>query len=234
MLLFLRALAFSIGYFLSSIMIGFIGVLAWPLPFKFRFQIVTLWNRFVMFWVRFCCGIKFKINGHYHPENGPFVVISKHSSTWETMFLQYYFQPISTILKRELLRIPFFGWALATLRPIAIDRGSPIQAIKQIKKDGQQRLQDGTNVLIYPEGTRIAFGEKGTYARSGADIAKAAGVDIIAIAHNAGKHWPKGKFIKHPGTIDVIISKPISTEGRNSKAIMAEVEAWIEGKIAGM
>ena len=234
MLLFLRAFAFSIGYFFTGIVIGFIGILAWPLPFKFRFQVVTLWNRFVMFWVRFCCGITFEISGHYQPENGPFVVISKHASTWETMFLQYYFQPISTILKRELLRIPFFGWALATLRPIAIDRGSPIQAIKQVKKDGQQRLQDGTNVLVYPEGTRIPFGEKGTYARSGADIAKAAGVGIIAIAHNAGKYWPKGKFIKHPGTINVVISEPISTEGRNSKTVMAEVEAWIENEIAGM
>ena len=234
MLLFLRSLLFSLGYFVAVIIISILAVLAWPLPFKFRFQIVTLLNRFVMVWVGFCCGIRFQIKGHYNASDGPYVVISKHSSTWETMFLQYYFQPISTILKRELLRIPFFGWGLATLRPIAIDRGSPIQALKQIKREGKQRLADGTNILIYPEGTRIAFGKKGTYARSGADIAKAAGVKIIPIAHNAGKHWPKGKFIKQPGTITVVIGEPMSTDDHKSKEIMAVTEAWIESEIAEM
>lgn len=237
-MLFLRSTLFTLGYLIAVMVIGLVAVILWPLPFKVRFPVVTLLNRFVMFWIRFCCGIRFQVQGSYHAnatsENGPYVVVSKHASTWETMFLQYYFQPISTILKRELLRLPFFGWGLATLRPIAIDRGSPIQALKQVKKVGQQRLADGTNVLVYPEGTRIAYGEKGNYARSGADIAKAAGVKIIPVAHNAGKYWPKGKFIKQPGTITVVIGDPIDTADRTSKDLMAEIEAWIEGKIAEM
>lgn len=233
-MLFLRSLLFALGYVIAVVVVSILGVLAWPLPFKIRFRIVTLLNRFVMVWIRVCCGIRFQIQGNYDASAGPYVVISKHASTWETMFLQYYFQPISTILKRELLRLPFFGWALATLRPIAIDRGSPIKALKKVKQDGQQRLKDNTNVLVYPEGTRIAFGEKGTYARSGADIAKAAGVKIIPIAHNAGKYWPKGQFIKHPGTITVVIGEPIDTSDKTSKQLMVDIEAWIEGTIEAM
>lgn len=233
-MLFLRSLLFALGYAIAVIVISVVGVLIWPLPFRFRFCIVTLLNRFVMVWIRVCCGIRFQIQGQYNASAGPYVVISKHASTWETMFLQYYFQPISTILKRELLRIPFFGWGLATLRPIAIDRGSPIKALKKVKQDGQQRLKDNTNVLVYPEGTRMPYGEKGTYARSGADIAKAAGVKIIPIAHNAGKFWPKGKFIKTPGTITVVIGEPIDTSDKTSKQLMQDIEAWIEGSIESM
>lgn len=233
-MLFLRSLLFALGYVIAVVVVSILGVLAWPLPFKFRFRVVTLLNRFVMVWIRLCCGIRFQIQGQYDASAGPYLVISKHASTWETMFLQYYFQPISTILKRELLNIPFFGWGLATLRPIAIDRGSPIKALKKVKQDGQQRLKDGTNVLVYPEGTRMPYGEKGSYARSGADIAKAAGVKIIPVAHNAGKYWPKGKFIKHPGTITVVIGEPIDTGDKTSKELMLDIEAWIENTIDSM
>lgn len=234
MLLFIRSLVFTLGYFCGVGIIGLLAIPAWLLPFKLRFQFVTLLNRFVMVWLRLCCGINFVIKGQRRKELEPYVIMAKHASTWETMFLQYYFQPSSTILKRELLSIPLFGWALASLQPIAIDRGSPIKALKKVKADGQKRLNSGSNVLVYPEGTRIPFGEKGTYARSGADIAKAAGVPVIAVAHNGGKYWPKGQFIKYPGTITVVISDPIETEGRNSKEVMQEVENWIETQISQM
>lgn len=160
--------------------------------------------------------------------------MSKHQSTWETMFLQYYFGPVSTILKKELFRIPFFGWGLASLRPIAINRSSPIQALKDIKTKGIQRIQEGNNLLIFPEGTRVPLGTVGNYARSGADIAVSAGVPIIAVAHNAAECWPHKNFIKYPGTITVVISDPIETTNKDRKQLTEEVKHWIEGEIAKM
>ena len=231
----LRSILFSIGYNLSSALIGFIAVIIWPIfPYSWRWRIVTCWNRFVMFWLRVCCGVRFEIVGRKHADKFPCVVMAKHQSTWETMFLQYYFGPVSTILKKELFRIPFFGWGLASLRPIAIDRSNPIQALKEIKKKGIERLQQGNNFLIFPEGTRTPVGQIGNYARSGADIAISAGVPIIAVAHNAGECWPHRHFIKYPGTIRVVISEPFATEGKDRKQLTEEVKNWIEDEIAKM
>ncbi|AQT61289.1 1-acyl-sn-glycerol-3-phosphate acyltransferase [Cellvibrio mixtus] len=231
----LRSLLFTIGYNVSSVLIGFIGVIIWPIfPYAWRWRIVTLWNRFVMFWLRVCCGIRFEIHGERRRDVFPCVVMAKHQSTWETMFLQYYFGPVSTILKKELFRIPFFGWGLASLRPIAIDRSNPMQALKDIKRIGIRRLQQGNNLLIFPEGTRTPVGQVGNYARSGADIAISAGVPVIAVAHNAGECWPTKDFIKYPGTIRVVISEPFETEGKDRKQLTEEVKNWIESEIAKM
>jgi 1-acyl-sn-glycerol-3-phosphate acyltransferase len=141
---------------------------------------------------------------------------------------------VSTILKKELLRIPFFGWGLASLRPIAIDRSSPIQALKDVKNKGIERIKEGNNLLIFPEGTRTPLGQVGNYARSGADIAVTAGVPVVAVAHNAAECWPHKHFLKYPGTISVVISEPIETAGRDRKELTEEVKSWIEGEIAKM
>lgn len=231
----LRSLIFAIGYNITSALAGLIAVIIWPiLPYSWRWRIVTSWNRFVMFWIWLCCGVRFEIIGNKHADRFPCVVMAKHQSTWETMFLQYYFGPVSTILKKELLRIPFFGWGLASLRPIAINRSSPVQALKEIKKKGIERLQQGNNFLIFPEGTRTPVGQIGNYARSGADIAISAGVPIIAVAHNAGECWPHKHFIKYPGTIRVVISEPFETAGKDRKELTDAVKNWIENEITQM
>lgn len=231
----LRSILFAIVYNLTSALWGLIAVLIWPiLPYSIRWKIVTGWNRFVMLWLRVCCNIKFEVKGHSMPHSRPCVVMAKHQSTWETIFLQYYFGPVSTVLKKELLNIPFFGWGLASTRPIAIDRGNPVKALKQIKRIGIQRLGQGNNLLIFPEGTRTPFGEVGNYARSGVDIAISAGVPIYAVAHNAGKFWPQKTMIKHPGSITVVISEPFDTAGKDRKALMEEIKIWIEGTIASI
>ena len=183
---FIRSFLFIVIHGFNRSTIGLIAVVIRPfLPYAWRWRIVTLWNRFVMLWIRICCGVSFNVIGKRHFDRYPCVVMAKHQSTWETMFLQYYFGPVSTILKKELLRIPFFGWGLASLRPIAIDRSNPIQALKDVKSKGIERLKEGNNLLIFPEGTRTPIGQIGNYARSGADIAVSAGVPIIAVAHNA-------------------------------------------------
>jgi 1-acyl-sn-glycerol-3-phosphate acyltransferase len=234
-MLFIRSLIFFLLYYGTGICAGTLAVIIWPLaPYSIRWKIITLWNQLVMHLLRWCCNIRYHIKGTRHRDKFPCVIMCKHQSTWETMFLQFYFGPCSTILKKELLRIPFFGWGLATLRPIAIDRSSPIQALKDVKTKGLKRLAEGNNALIFPEGTRIPYGSVGNYARSGADIAVTAGVPIVAVAHNAGKHWPKTDFIKYPGTIIVSISEPIDTQGRDRKELTEQVKQWIESEIASM
>jgi len=233
--LYLRSLLFTLGHNLTGVLAGIIAVIIWPfLPYAARWRIVTLWNRFTMLWLRICCNVRVRIVGQIDKQAYPCVVVANHQSTWETMFLQYYFGPVSTILKKELLRIPFFGWGLASLRPIAIDRQSPIQALKDVKSKGLVRLQQGNNLLVFPEGTRVPLGQKAPYARSAADIACSAGVPIIAVAHNGAECWPHKTFLKYPGTITLVISEPISTEGRDRKELTEHIKQWVEAQIADM
>lgn len=234
-MLYLRSFLFIIGHAITGIIAGLVAVIIWPImPYAWRWRIVTCWNRFVMFWLRVCCGVRFTVIGTRRRDKYPCVILANHQSTWETMFLQYYFGPVSVILKKELLRIPFFGWGLASIRSIAIDRSNPIQALKDVKSKGIERIKQGINLLIFPEGTRIPLGTVGNYARSGADIAVSAGVPVIAVAHNAAECWPHKQFLKYPGNITVVISEPIATEGKDRKALTEEVKNWIESEISKM
>ncbi len=232
-MIYFRSFLFSVIHGITGIAAGIIAVIIWPIfPYSWRWRVVTSWNRFVMMWLWLCCGIRVKIIGKRHFDRYPCVILSKHQSTWETMFLQYYFGPVATILKKELLRIPFFGWGLASIRSIPIDRQSPIQALKDVKSKGLERLRDGINLLVFPEGTRVPLDTAGNYARSGADIAVSAGVPIIAVAHNAAECWPNKQFLKYPGTITVVLSEPIETQGKDRKQLTEEVKAWIEQQIS--
>lgn len=226
-----RAILFYMLLLPFALIFGSLCVFTFPVPYRQRYNIIMSFNRIALWTLRVCCGIHYQIKGGNDLPDSAFVVISKHQSTWETFFLQLHFAPMSTVLKRELLRIPGFGWGLALLRPIAIDRSNPRAALKKVKADGTLRLSEGNNVLIFPEGTRTQPGSTGTYARSGADIAINANAPIIAVAHNAGLYWPKDGIAKYPGTIEVSISSPIYAEGRNSKQLTADVKAWIENEV---
>ena len=177
--------------------------------------------------------MRYEVVGREHipKSSSSFVVLSKHQSTWETFYLQALFFPSATILKRELLRIPFFGWGLRLLRPIPIDRSNPRQALRQVKEGGLIRLQQGLNLILFPEGTRMPPGESGKYARSGADIAREADVSIIPVAVNAGRCWPSGQWVKKPGLVTVSIGAPITPNDRDSRDLILEVEQWIEGQL---
>ncbi len=160
------------------------------------------------------------------------MIVSNHQSVWETYFLQGYLMPVCTVLKKELLGIPFFGWGLRLYDPIPIDRKNPVASIKKIKKDGVQRIQSGSSVLIFPEGTRRPPGDIGTYARSAVDIAKATGVPIIPIVHNAGCFWLNKRMIKIAGNIEMIIGEPIIVGDRGTKEVIAEIQEWTETRTA--
>lgn len=228
----IRAAGFSLFYYLFVFWFGLTGALLWWLPYRYRSQYITLWNHAIVIIARIFIGIKINIVGKenitaMHRDMHNYVILSKHQSEWETFFLPTLFYPVCTILKKELLRIPFFGWALKQMEPIAIDRASPKDALKQVQNEGLARLKQGRSVLIFPEGTRVAPGASGRYAKSGANLALAAGKDILPVAHNAGICWPhRGK--KTAGTITFVIGEAIKTENRTARDLTAEVELWIE------
>jgi len=228
----LRAIIFYIFYWSSLFVIGIISLFLGPFPFATRYKIITYWNKYALWSGKFFTGVDFRVIGLENiPCDTNYVVLCKHQSAWETIFTQVYFQPICTILKKELLRIPFFGWGLSRLDPIAIDRANPRAAMKQVHSEGIERIKRGVNLLVFPEGTRTVPGAVGTYARGGAEIACVTGVPVLPVAHNAGLFWPVSSILKKPGTITVIIGKPISTLNRNSKELTEEVRHWIEDQL---
>lgn len=231
-MLLIRAILFYLCLIPIALFIGGLSIVLWILPYSIRNPILLWFNHMSLFALRLCCGVSYEVHGKENlPENTPVVIMAKHQSTWESFFLQFYFTPLSTILKRELLRIPFFGWGLALTRPIPINRSNPRAALKAVKTQGVKRLQEGNNVLVFPEGTRTPLGQVGNYARSGAEISKASGQPVIPVAHNSGLHWPMHTLIKRPGKIQVHIGKPIYPEGRTSRDITEEVKTWIEAKV---
>ncbi len=202
------------------------------LSFKARYHFINVnWCRFAVWLTAAMIGIRYEVSGAQNVPKRPCVILSKHQSTWETFFLSCYFEPLSQVLKRELLFLPFFGWAMAMLKPIAIDRDNPKAALKQLAKQGHERLEEGIWVLIFPEGTRVPAGQIGKFSRGGAALAVNANLPVLPIAHNAGEFWPKQGWGKRPGTIKVVIGPLMYAEGTGPRAI-AELNdrayAWVE------
>lgn len=230
-----RAVLFYAGYLTSIIWFGTTGLVFFSfLPYPVRSRYILLWNRFIITWLKWTCGVKFVVIGSENLPPPPYVALAKHQSQWETFFLQYYLAPVTFVLKRELLNLPFFGWGLRLTDPIAIDRGNPKQALKQTLLQGKQHLQDNISVLFFPEGTRTTPGAETKYARGGANIAVASAVPVVPIALNAGEYWPSGRFIKYPGTITVAIGKAILSTEHTSREITEQAQIWIEAEVRKM
>lgn len=225
---FLGAVIFSLGMVLSTVVIGLILPATVVFPFRVRTAVARAYAWFIIHSLRVLCGVKFQVHGKEHIPEGAAILFSKHQSTWETYALQLIFPPQVWVFKRELLRVPFFGWGLVALKSISIDRSSGRKAVKQIVEQGRQRLDAGIWVTIFPEGTRVAPGQHKRWGIGGAILAEQTGYPIVPVAHNAGELWPKGAFIKRPGTIQVVIGQPVETRGRKAADINAEVEAWME------
>ena len=228
--LLLRSLLFYAGYSLSMIVQSLCATVIGFFSRDAAYTFCMAWCRFAVWWARVCCGIRVEVTGLEHIPRGACVVLAKHESAWETLFLQTVFTPSTTVLKRELLSIPFFGWALRQLSPIAIDRGEPAQALKAVLRQGDQRLADGRRIIIFPEGTRALPGEQLPYNVGGAMLASRSGVPVIPVALNSGDCWPRATLIKRPGTIHVVIGAPIASNGIPAKVLNAQVRDWIEGE----
>ena len=159
----------------------------------------------------------------------PAVLLLKHQSTWETFCMPALMpHPLAYVFKKELLYVPFFGWAMSRMDMIHIDRSKRAQAFNRVVEQGQRLLNQGTWVIMFPEGTRIPRGQKGQYKSGGTRLAVATGAPVIPIAVTSAKCWPRKAFIKRPGTVEFSIGKPIPSEGREPDELMREVEAWIE------
>ncbi|NIP15398.1 MAG: 1-acyl-sn-glycerol-3-phosphate acyltransferase [Pseudomonadales bacterium] len=220
----IRSLSFFAGYAVITIIWGALSLLvAWLMPYRMRFLfIVGAWTRMILAWLRLTCGIRCRVEGRENIPEQPCIVLARHESTWETLFLQSLFSPQATLIKRELLWIPFFGWAFALLRPIAIDRSEPRKALRRLINQGRARLNSGTWVVMFPEGTRMPPGQPGKFQAGGAALAAATEAPVVVVAHNAGSFWPAHEFRKQPGTITLRIAQAIETAGKSTKQINDE------------
>lgn len=228
----LRALLFYTGLYLTVVIYVPLALLTFPLPLKTRVWLVSGWARLMMRWLALTCGLRYRVEGGESLPPAPYVILSKHASAWETMALQEIFPPACWVAKRELLWIPLFGWGLAMTGPIAIDRSAGQSALDQVIRQGKDRLGRGLCVVIFPEGTRVPFGQRKRYKTGGAALACAAGVPAVPVAHDAGRFWGRRSIVKRPGVITLSIGPPIATAGREAGEVNAQAEAWIEGRVA--
>ena len=225
----LRSTAFYLGYAVWSVFWSTLSVLVgWLLPLVPRYHfIIRGWSQPALWWLRATCGIRVHVSGRQNIPDEPCIFLVKHQSTWETLWMQSLAAPQAPLIKRELLRIPLWGWAFGMLKPIAIDRSNPRTALRQLIEQGRDRLARGMYVTLFPEGTRLAPGETGRFHRGGAALASATDVPVIVIAHNAGDRWPARRFLKFPGTIRVEISAPFRPDGKKSSEINMLCEDWL-------
>lgn len=219
--------------------IFFTGLVGWTLVFwpvavsvffcepKFRSRVIGIWSHFVVWLLKIVCGLRHRVEGLENLPDRPAVLFAKHQSAWETIAFQTIFPPQGWVMKRSLLYIPFFGWGLAATGPIKINRSSPLKALSEVVRQGKQVLEEGRFVVIFPEGTRIAPGEHGTYYASASLLAIQAKAPLVPVAHNSGDYWRRREFRKRPGEICVRIGKPIDPKGLKAKELNRKAENWM-------
>ena len=224
----LRSSAFALALAVITPPYAILALCTCVLPRLVRYRIIAGWSRLVIHLARSILGIGWRIEGAEHLPSRPAVILAKHQSAWETMAFQLIFPPQVHVLKRELLWIPFFGWGLALMSPIAINRSRGAAALRAIAKKGRERLGQGFWVVVFPEGTRVRPGERRPYQLGGAWLAAAAGAPVVPVAHNAGLVWPRNAFLKRPGTVTVRIGPTIESANRDPKTVNELAEKWIE------
>ena len=225
---YIKSLIFSFFMILSTMIVATLALALILLPFKVRYAFVRSFAVMNVALLKSLCGLNYEIEGQENIPAETAIIFSKHQSTWETMALQLVFPPQTFVVKRELMWVPFFGWGLAVLKPIAINRSAGRNAIKQVVQQGIDRLKAGIWVVIFPEGTRVRPVQSMRYKLGGAILAAESGYPIVPVAHNSGEFWPKKQFLKKPGTIKLVIGPPIPSAHRKPEEILAEAETWIE------
>jgi 1-acyl-sn-glycerol-3-phosphate acyltransferase len=228
----LRSLLFTAYLMISACAWGGAMALCFFLPHRLHFAMARGWARCSLWMLKRLCGLTFTVEGSGRIPAGNHIVMSKHTSAWETIALFVIFPPQVWVLKRELLWIPLMGWGLKLLRPIAIDRGAGHRAVNRVIEQGQSRLAEGLWIIIFPEGTRVAMGETRKYGLSGALLAAASGRLAVPVAHNAGEFWPRRGVLKKSGTVRVVIGEPIQAAGKDPRELNAEIRAAIEGSMS--
>lgn len=224
----LGSVVFFCGLVPSILVYATLMLCTFALSLKQRVRLMNHWVGFVRHWLKLCCGLDYQVHGLEHLPQVSAVILARHSSTWETFMFQGIFPPLVWITKHELLRVPFFGWGLAMLKPIAINRALGRSAVEQIRCQGTQRLADGFWVMCFPETTRMAPGQFRRFGLGGAVLAASTGAPVVPVAHNAGCYWRRRSFVKYPGAIQVHIGPVIETAGLDPEEINARAKAWVD------
>ena len=228
LLLKIRSACFWVpAFFVTIPYMLFVNVLI-VVPYVRRYKIMRSWNHIILWWMKVTCGLSFKIEGKENIPDYPVVVMAKHQSTYETIALTIMLPPMSWVAKKELLKIPVFGWALFMMNPIAIDRNAGRKAVEQIIEQGGKRFEQGISVMVFPEGTRVKPGETVRYKKGGFILAESINADILPVAHNAGDFWSKGSWIKWPGEITFSFGEVIKNNGQTHNELMKTTQDWIQ------
>ncbi|MGI9331197.1 MAG: lysophospholipid acyltransferase family protein [Gammaproteobacteria bacterium] len=228
----LRSLLFTVLMFITVVPYACLVVIFGLVNKAFAFRFARAWGQLVDRMAGALCGLHYVVEGRENFPEQSSVVMSKHSSAYETIMLLVIVPRHSWVLKRELIWLPFFGWALWAMRAISIDRSAGSGAVQQVLAQGCDRLARGMWVVIFPEGTRMPPGETRRYGMSGVLLAQRAGVPIVPIAHNAGDFWPRRGWRKRAGKVRFVIGPSIDATGREPREVNAEVQAWIEAKVS--
>jgi 1-acyl-sn-glycerol-3-phosphate acyltransferase len=214
---------------LSTVFFALLIVIFFWFPYNWRSRFANAWGITNLWLLKLICGLKYEITGWENIPKDGCIFLAKHQSAWETISLRGLLPPNQIwVLKRELMWVPFFGWALYLVKAISIDRQAGRQAAKKIISEGAMHLKAGRNVVIFPEGTRVAPGQRKRYGIGGAFLAHETGHPVVPIAHNAGVFWRRRDLRKYPGTIQVVIGPMIETKDLSSSEINRKVEDWIE------
>jgi 1-acyl-sn-glycerol-3-phosphate acyltransferase len=224
----IKSLIFTAYMMVSALAFGGFMALCFWAPYRTQFAIARSWARMVFWLLDKLCGLKFTVEGRERIPAGNHIVMSNHTSAWETIAQFLIFPPQVWVLKRELLWIPLIGWGLKLLRPISINRGAGHRAVNQVVDQGRERLADGLWIIIFPEGTRVVAGEQRKYGVSGALLATATGKFVVPLSHNASDFWVRRGIVKKAGTIKVVIGEPISSVGKDPRELNNEVRRAIE------
>ncbi len=228
---FIRSLLFNIYFPIWTFSLAFVSAPLFLTPPRIAGKIGPIWANGVLFGLRFICGIKYEVRGAENLPSEPFIIASKHQSAWDTaIFLKLLNNP-AYILKKELLKIPLFGNHLQSMKMIPIDREGGTKALKDMLVHIKDRVSQKRSVVIFPEGTRTAPGEKPKYQPGIAFIYKDVDVPVIPVALNSGKFWGKNAFTKAPGTI-VLQYLPAIESGLDRKEFTKKLEDTIENASA--
>ena len=235
-MLWLRSFLFYLFGFTTVIIVASAIILVIPFTSpSTRYQMGVFWCRLTQKALLFFCGIDLKIKGFENIPRDPnksLIILGKHQSAWETFIYPAFFpRQLCFVFKRELLFVPFFGWALASLKMIHINRGDREKAREAVNEQGKIVLSEGKWIAIYPEGTRTPRGSFKPYRKGGVRLAISTQTDILPVAQNSAAIWPRNTFLKHPGVITLSIGPVISVAGKTEEQLQLEVEAWIEGEM---
>jgi len=229
--LYIRSSIYWFLMVLTGIVIGFLTLFTIPISLDKRYKFARSWALLNLWLLKHICKLSHTVEGVENIPNEGVVVLCKHQSTWDTMILQKILPHVRWVLKRELLRVPFFGWGLAIQKPIAIDRAAGHRAVAQLVEQGGPMLDDGYWVVVFPDGLRIHHGKKSPSNQGGSILAVETGHPVVLIAHNAGEFWPRHSFLKWPGTITLRIGPVIDPTGKTAEQVTDMAHDWIEGQM---